>query len=110
MGPYYIKLNYIELPLLFQLHLKKIIAEFGIGVAYLINQKETPQGFRNPNDVKHPFMRTDVSGNVGFGYSFNEKWECNLRYTNSIIPIRKLPTTQFNSVFTLSLFYIFQPK
>lgn len=110
-GPYYIKLNYIELPVLIQWHWKKFITEFGIGAAYLIDQREYPQEpNRNPNDVKYRFRKQEISGSIGVGYLLKEKIGLDLRYTNSIIPIRKLPKSQYNSVFTLSLFYFFWQK
>jgi hypothetical protein len=104
--PYFIKLLYIDLSFLFQIHQKKIVYEFGLGLGYLIEQKEdTGEPNRNLNDVKYPFSKTEKIFIIGLGYSFKDFMGVNFRYSNSIVPIRKTPSAQFNSVFTLALSY-----
>ena len=111
LEPYQIRLYYIDFPLLFQYYHKKIIYELGLGFGYLRDQREYAPG-RSFSDVLNPFNKTDESFNIGLGYSLNKNWRLNFRYNNSIVPIRKTPSKQYNSLFTLSLFYqtAFQKK
>ncbi len=104
LEPYQIRLYYIDFPLLFQYHFKKIIYECGLGFGYLRDQREYTSG-RSFSDVLNPFNKTDESFNIGLGYSFNKNFGIDFRYNNSIVPIRKTPSAQYNSLFTLSLFY-----
>ncbi|MFO0477305.1 MAG: porin family protein [Bacteroidota bacterium] len=99
---YHIRLYYIEAPILLQYNRKNFFYEFGLGLGYLIDKGEYLDNQSFHNNV-YPFNLTEQSFNIGFGYFFNKKVGVNFRYNNSISPIRKVPSTQFNSVFMLAL-------
>ena len=87
---YKIKLNYIEVPILYQYIFKeKYIPEAGLGFAYLINSEEVNNGLSYTPDP--PFKKYELSGIIGLNYKLTDKININLRYSYSIIPIRKYP-------------------
>src|SRR5690606_7581907 len=107
-GEYAVSIMYLEFPVLFQYHLKKFSVEFGPGLGALIYQYETLVGAPTPNMTNaYPFTTKEFSFNVGCGYSFNEKWFLGLRYTNSLLPVRKqIPAISkqvYSRVFALSV-------
>ncbi len=99
---YLIRLYYIDFPLLFQYHQKKISYELGVGLGYLREQREYEQG-RSLHDVKNRFNKTEETCMVGMSYAFNNNFGIDLRYSNSVLPIRNVPSKQYNSLFTLTL-------
>jgi hypothetical protein len=90
---------------LLQYNRKNFFYEFGLGLGYLIDKGEYLDNQSFHNNV-YPFNLTEQSFNIGFGYFFNKKVGVNFRYNNSISPIRKVPSTQFNSVFMLALLFV----
>ncbi len=100
---YFNILYYVEIPILFQYNYKKIYLEGGPALALLVwslDNESTNAGYLSASPA---FMET--SFNIGFGYLYNKRLNFSLRYNNSIIPIRTIPTSQYNSVFSLSLLY-----
>ena len=89
-SPHWVNLHYFEIPVLFQYHRKKIYFEFGPGLGYLINRAEHLYGNVSPDLVnKYPFMRSEVSFNIGAGCKLNEKWTLELRLSHSLLPVRR---------------------
>ena len=84
---YYMGLDYIEVPVLFQYHQKKFIYELGPGFSYLMKERE----YINGQDFTglSPFIKTEINFNVGISYTIIKKLGISWRYTNSISPIRK---------------------
>ena len=101
--PYLVRLYYIDFPLLFQYHQKKISYELGLGFGYLREQRIAIPYRGITNDFTDRFNRTEQSGIAGIAYAFNDNFGIDFRYSISILPIRKVPANQYNSVFTLSL-------
>jgi hypothetical protein len=103
-GEYLLGLSYIEMPILFQYRKKKFNFEFGPGLGVLLSQFEILNGALYPDmtDV-YPFTKNELSGNVGIGYSLNEKWYLGFRYNQSLLPVRRqLPDVSaqvYNRVF-----------
>lgn len=100
---YFDILYYIETPILFQYNYKKIYFEGGPGLALLIwdlDFESTNAGYLSASP-----QFTDISFNLGFGYLYDKRLNLSLRYNNSIIPMRRTPTSQYNSLFSLSLSY-----
>lgn len=99
------RLVYLEIPVLFQYHYKSFYAEAGPGAGYLHRESS----YEDPLSVVKYFERRpnplDLRMNIGIGYQSDKRLGCGLRYGNSIIPIRKQPTSQYNSVLQLTLFY-----
>ena len=89
-GDYFLRLSYFEIPILFQYNKKKAYFEFGPALAALINTGEyTDRGaFPFQTDL-YPFSNKDFTFNLGTGCVFNEKWLVGLRYTHSLLPVRK---------------------
>jgi hypothetical protein len=88
-SPHWVNLHYLEIPLLFQYHNKKIYFEFGPGLGYLINLAEHLYGNATPDLVNdQPFNRSELSFNAGFGCKLNEKWAVGLRLSHSLLPVR----------------------
>lgn len=88
-SPHQIKLHYVEIPVLFQYHSKNVYFEFGPGLGYLINYEEHLNGNVSPDLVNnYPFIRRELSFNLGMGCNLNEKWTLGLRLSHSILPVR----------------------
>lgn len=81
-----IRLNYMEAPFLVRYNAGRVFAEMGETIGVLgkvrewdVNGEVTPTGYR----------RWETAFVVGMGYNFNDHWMLNLRYTNSILPVKK---------------------
>lgn len=83
---YLMQLNYIEVPIVAQYHLRKFIFEIGPGFGYLISHRE----FDFYGEITHPdpFKSYEISGSIGVGYTIYNRLGITWRYTNSIAPIR----------------------
>lgn len=109
------RLNYVEVPLLFHYRLsKKIIAEAGPSVATLVSSEEVDEvGVINS---RPPFHKFDYDVNVGGYYLLGDHWSFNFRFSYSIFPIRPFDSArpyaffdrgQFNNVMAMTLVYQF---
>ncbi|MGZ3864308.1 MAG: porin family protein [Bacteroidia bacterium] len=103
-----VNLHYFEVPVLFQYHSKNIYFEFGPGLGYLINREEHLNGNFSPDIVfKYPFIRNELSFNVGIGCKLNEKWALGLRLSHSLLPVRdavpSVSKESYNRLLALSL-------
>lgn len=88
-SPHQVNLHYFEIPVLFQYHRKNTYFEFGPGLGYLINLEEHLNGNLSPDLVNdHPFIRSELSFNIGIGSKLNEKWALGLRLSHSLLPVR----------------------
>lgn len=118
---YLLRLNYIEVPVLFRWHQKKIIYEFGPAFAFLVHSYEYQYTIAGQGQNNIPFNKTDFTFALGMSYVINDHWEFNARYTNSYIPVRTFPNNStiyypnrllnllnrgfYNNVVTLTLHY-----
>ncbi|MEO6902619.1 MAG: porin family protein [Bacteroidia bacterium] len=100
---YFQTLYYMEMPILFQYNLKKVSFEAGPGLGILIWNLDFEHNTLKYLSRTPTFLETTF--NLGVGYLYSDRLNINLRYSNSIIPIRTEPTSQYNSVFALSLYY-----
>jgi hypothetical protein len=100
---YFDILYYVEIPILFQYNYKKTFFEGGPGLGLLIWNLDYESSNLKYLSVPPKFAETTF--NLGFGYFYSERLSINLRYSNSIIPIRREPTSQYNCVISLSLYY-----
>jgi len=88
-SPHEVSFHYFEIPVLFQYHRKEIYFEFGPGLGYMINYHEHLYGNVSPDLVnKYPFVRNELSFNVGIGWKLNERWVLGLRLSHSLLPVR----------------------
>ena len=88
-SPHQVRLHYFEIPILFQYHRKMIYFEFGPGLGYMINYSEHLNGNLSPDLVNnYPFIRCELSFNVGIGCTLNDKWALGVRFSHSLLPMR----------------------
>lgn len=91
-----LRLNYIELPVMYQYSLTKlrigqqslsfITLEIGLSLDYLFNYKETEtDGSQN---AQINWRKFSITGNAGVHFNLTHGLGINIRYMNSIIPIR----------------------
>lgn len=113
---YKLSLNYIEMPFLFTVMVKKKMKfEVGGGIAYLAKALEDTDGYGwftpDPafNNVEIPFM-------IGYNFTLGKKLMANFRYSYSISPIRNHPGNQvywnnrgqYNNLISFVLYYKFK--
>jgi hypothetical protein len=113
---YYLGLNYVEVPVLFQYHQKKFTFELGPSFGYLISNSE----FNELGEVYKPlpFNSTDIGGGIGISYSLLKNLSFNWRYSYSLLPIRDFQSHatiwnnpgQRNNVLAFTLNYRFGGK
>jgi hypothetical protein len=116
MNPYLLRLNYIELPLIYQYMLgRSLRLEAGLTAAFLASHYEEVNYLENIQDVWRSFNFNTL---VGVRYLFNEQWSLGLRSINSINSIRTNMVDgnvkrygnkfgAFNDVLQLAVFYTF---
>jgi len=112
---YVLKLDYLEVPILYNYTYESFRAELGIAAGVLINSEEIETGISRP--FLQPFESTEFSIVAGLNYSFTENLFVNTRFSQSIIPVRKSPSTvnagsfyeagQYNTVIQLMFGYEF---
>lgn len=84
---YFLKLDYIEVPLMLRWHYKNFVFEGGAAYAVLINDYEENQ-FGPVNNLV-PLEKSDISTLYGFNYSINDHFSTGIRNINSMFPVRK---------------------
>jgi hypothetical protein len=108
---YYLRLNYVEVPLMMGVTVKKkYLAEAGFVLGYLFKAREDVDGtgFLDPEP---PFKSYDFPIKYGVGYKISEKFTLKFHHAYSIIPIRNHPGNQtwyfdrgqYNNYLVLSL-------
>lgn len=83
---YYLRMNYLEIPLLVTYTQKKFIFDVGLSAGYLINYYEADQ--INNYTGQYPFRKYEFSVKAGLGYNITPKLFANLRTSNSFITTR----------------------
>lgn len=110
---YILRLNYIEVPFLVGLQLKKkYLLELGMGLGYLINSKEDVDGTGFIDPIP-PFKNYDFFYRSGVGYLLSDRFIIKFNHSYSIVPIRNHPGNQtwyfdrgqYNNYLILSLIY-----
>lgn len=112
---YFLQLNYIEVPLLIQYNIVGANFEIGPSFGFLVKTKELITSGGIEYFGTRPFKKNEVNINIGANYTFSSRFGFNLRYTNSLVTIRKDPSktnkwyqgAQLNTVLALSLTYEF---
>ncbi|MGB3948866.1 MAG: porin family protein [Bacteroidia bacterium] len=110
---YFLELDYIEVPLLFQFHQRKFTYEVGPAIAFLIGEEEFFNFFNLTG--ANPFNKNEISINAGLNYSIYKGLGINWRFSHSITPIRAHASGatrwynpgQMNNVLTFTLTYKF---
>jgi hypothetical protein len=108
---YLLRLNYIEIPVSYKYDVtSKATLEGGLSFGVLINSYEEANETTTLSGGE--FDRTDFSWHIGGYYTLLENLRINIRYSNSILPVRdhssgatdRLNAGQYNSV----LAFVFQ--
>lgn len=82
--------HYIDVPVLLTYHFDSFYIQTGVYGGFLIQGESVFDG--SPFEISNPDMRKfDLGVAAGIGIDLNDNWGVNLRYSNSIIPIRKAP-------------------
>ncbi len=110
---YHCKLDYIQLPVVLKYNVyDKWTAELGLAGGYLFNEQEDKDGggFLEPDPA---FKKYEISGIAGIYYSINDRFEINVRFNYSILPVREHPGEQvyylnrgaYNNVMGIAVYY-----
>ncbi len=117
---YYLKLNYVEVPILYRYKFKKVWLMAGLSGGYLISSSIANESGPIPeNSVENrPFKKYEVCTQLAVGYPFDEHWEIELKSADTfpLLPVRphasganfRLNFGQLNSVLAFSLKYRFK--
>ncbi|OFY84635.1 MAG: hypothetical protein A3F72_01370 [Bacteroidetes bacterium RIFCSPLOWO2_12_FULL_35_15] len=113
LSSYFLRLDYVEVPVLFQYHQQKFTFEAGPGFGYLVKVKEVNDYGEITGD--RPFFKTEASFNLGISYTIYKNLAMNWRYCNSFLAIRKHASGasrwynpgQINNVLAFTLTYQF---
>lgn len=110
---YFLKLDYIEVPLLIQYHQSKFTYEFGPGIGFLIGEEEQ-FNFQDLTGI-NPFNKTELTINLGINYTIINNLGISWRFDHSLTAIRKHASGatrwynpgQMNNVLAFTLIYRF---
>lgn len=80
-----LKLNYIEVPLIYILNWKNFYFEAGLGADILVSKNESNIGGTFDSDVNYKELSMMLL--FGVGYNFNDNFGLTLRTNNSVTPI-----------------------
>ncbi len=110
---YLLRLSYIEIPIHYHFKLNKsFIAEGGLSYGVLVHQFEE-RDYSSFVATGDGFSNGDLSFNLGMLYQISDRWKVNLRYSHSLLPIRKHAGNvsnwwnhgQYNEVLSLLVHY-----
>lgn len=109
---YLLRLNYVELFLNYKWDFaSRFTFEVGPSFGVLISNYEEADGLQG--EYGPPFKSSDLSINAGLYYSLLQNIRLNIRYSNSILPVRKWPggisyglnKGQYNEVLSFTIQY-----
>lgn len=84
---YRLRVNYVEAPINLNYHFNKVSIRAGFYLGVKINQKERTSF--GPIDPVRPFNTFDFGGQLGINYAITDNWQVELRFQNSLIPVRE---------------------
>lgn len=89
---YIMRLNYIEIPLLYRRQLKKSFGfETGLSFGVLLKTTDVEYDINGIIPARPDFEKYELAGHLGIRYFLSEKRTINLRCSSSFLPIRKYP-------------------
>lgn len=83
---YRLRVNYVEVPVILNYHLNKLQFQAGLYLGVKVNQKE--RNSFGPVDPMREFKPFDFGFQLGVNYELKENWQVELRFQNSIAPVR----------------------
>ncbi len=114
MEQYLLRINYIQLPVLWHYQASPNIA-FETGPAFGVLMSNYEEKYQSPV-VDHPFRKFALSYVVGMEYNINENWKANFRIDYSLLALRQNPYVgdrniffqwgQFSNAIVLSFQYV----
>lgn len=111
---YLLRLNYIEMPVHYKYDFhEKGTLEAGLSLGVLIHDYELADGYEWVSGAEEPFDKIDLSFNIGLYYTIIKNLRINVRYSNSLLPVRphsggatwRANKGQYNEVLSFVLFY-----
>ncbi|HRW96026.1 MAG TPA: outer membrane beta-barrel protein [Bacteroidales bacterium] len=108
---YLLRVNYAELILHYKWDFHPMFTfEVGPSLGVLINSYEEA----DYQLLDNPFEWYDLNANFGLFYHLNQRWSFNIRYSNSVLPVRphsqgqtyKLNKGQYNEVLSFTFHYL----
>lgn len=109
---YLLRLNYVEIPLHYKYDFhEKGTLEAGLSLGFLVHSYEEGNPGNPPSGGD--FTKTDFSFNFGAYYTLLKNFRINVRYSNSILPVRdhssgatyRMNQGQYNEVLSFTLHY-----
>ena len=109
---YTLRLHYLEVPALYRHHFSSFFSvEVGPSFAVLVDYVEKNQDGEAAFAIYDDFDRIDLSVNLGLNFDIADKWAFNIRFNNSVLPVRehtsgatyRLNRGQYNSVIVNAL-------
>jgi hypothetical protein len=80
-----IRMNYVEIPMVAGINYRKFFFEGGLAGGALVNMKTFDSfGLISPGTG---YRKWELSTVVGFGIRLNDKFDANVRFTNSLLPV-----------------------
>lgn len=110
---YLLRLNYLEIPLHYKYDFhEKGSLEAGLSLGFLVHSHE--EGNPGNPPAGGDFTKTDFSFNIGAYYTLLENLRINIRYSNSILPVRdhssgatdRMNKGQYNEVLSFTFHYV----
>jgi len=112
---YKLSLHYLQVPALLIVDFGSRIDLFGgPALGFLVSARETD--FFDTSDITSEFKTTEFSLIVGGAYKLSDNWLCEMRFDQSILPVRTATSgdsvqyqgRQYNTVLGVYLAYIFR--
>jgi len=112
---YLLRLNYVEIPVHYRYDfMDRASLEAGLSLGVLIHHYELADGYEWVSGADK-FKPVDLSFNFGLFYTLTDNLRFNVRYSNSILPVRahsggatwRANKGQYNEVLSFVLFYEF---
>jgi hypothetical protein len=99
---YHDNISYIEVPVLFMFHYKKLYLGAGPALSFKVSSWIKAEGRRNKTDY---YKATDLSSNVLFGWQVANKVAVNLRYSHGVLDVSEGLFVAKNRLLNFSLLY-----
>lgn len=97
-----IRMNYVEIPMVAGINYRKFFFEAGLAGGALINMKTFDSyGLITPGVG---YRKWELATVVGFGIRLNDKFDANVRFTNSLLPVYQFYTPVYYSRYISNLF------